>query len=568
MLMIEFTLGTAMHHLRLRWQTFGIAAICAVLATLTPAPVVHAAYTDDPMGYIDSCTTTSDGYTVLYGWTHDANALTGAYPQAYIEVTNYGYFTVNSGITGYRDAQVNAWVQSQFPGTPTGDTYGFVAYLAGLTKGGTYSLSGLVLNYGAGTNRPIYINNVGYVDGDTTKPYFPGNVIPQSCIYSPPPPTPVPTANPTPPPTPAPTANPTAAPTAAATPKPTTSNPGSGSSNPTPVVTVKKPTSGSSAAPTNATIITPLEQTATPAAAPVSEGANLWTAINPSARSIDITVFSKDAKMGELYFGTNATELAKTSEQSLESNRADFTISNLNPLTAYYYKIVSRNTDGTSTEGQVRLINTKGYKLSLTFRANGQDAKGISAKIKEKNVTMSSSSPTVVFQDLTPGLYNIEYTYQKKTYTTNFNLESSAAGTDDIVSSVITIPVAGASTTAKKSPRWFVFIGLATAFLVVGLAIAYTTRHRLVGGRRKRSRSKTEDTVFEPVYQEPQAIAPSEQPPAAQNELAANQVDPYPGDEVPGAPHRGQSLKELVMQSMGETSVKQSHDGQHPTHHQ
>lgn len=548
------------HYIRLlsTWNHRLITGLFLVLlagSSLIPTNTVEAAYTDDPMGYLDSCSVTADGYTVLYGWVHDANALSGNFPQAYIEVSNYGYFTVDTYITGYRDAQINAWINSQVPGTPAGNTYGFIAYLAGLAKGGTYAVSGLAVNYGAGTNRPLGINNLGYVDGDSTKPYFPGSVIPQSCIYTPPPPTPVPTATPTPPPTPNPTTPP---PSATATPKPTSSATPKPTSN-TPVVTVK-PNQTSGTAPSNATIITPQQASDTPTAAPITEGANLWTAINPNATSLDVTVFAKDAKMAELYFGSEENNLAKQGEQDLSTNRADFTISNLTPLTPYYYKVVSRNNDGTSTEGKPRLINTKGYKLSLTFRSDGQDAKGISARIKEKSVTQNSSTATVVFQDLTEGLFTVEYTYKTISYTTQVRVDPDNAAVDDIISTVITIPPA-ATANAKKSPRWYVFIGIATILLVGGLLTAYFARIR------KKSKRTTYYSDSDPQAYE--TLDSNEFTPAAQQSEAQYQhIDPPPGESVPGAPHRGQSLKEMVLQSMGQTAVQNHSESQHQDSHQ
>lgn len=540
----------------LRRTGHGLAAslLLAAALPLLGATPVHAAYNENPFGFVDSCTTTTDGYTVLYGWVHDANALSGNFPQAYIEVTNYGYFTVDTGLAGYRDAQINDWINTVYPGTPTGNTYGFVAYLSGLVRGNTYTVSGLAVNYGPGGNTPLYINTSGNVDGDPAKPYFPGQVIPQACIYTPPPPTPAPTPGPTAAPTPVPTKVPTPAPTTPPSGGTGNTPTGNGSGSTSKPAVVSKPGASNNTTPTSgATVVTPQSQTSV-APEPISEGNNLWTALVPYATSVDVTVFAKDAQRAELYFGQNEQTLAKIGEESLTTNRAEFTVNYLSPMSSYYYKVVSHNNDGSKTEGKARLLNTKGFRLSLTFKnTGGQDVQGVTAKINNRGgATQSTAAATIVFEDVMPGEYTVDYIYQQKQYSTKITFKSNEASQDDVASKTITIPASGAGSVKSSKVRYIVIGGFA-ALMAAGLGASYLLRHRYFGAPKKRRRRSAE-----PAYTTTQPSESQAQPMPTDQADNGTQIDPMPGEAVPGAPHRGQSLKDMVLESMAQEAANKN----------
>jgi len=153
-----------------------------------PSPV------DNPVGFLDSCTLTFSGgvyTTTLRGWAYDNDASPrDGKPRVTINVSGRDPKTVDSDIEGYYSGRVEAWLDSKGYGNSVRDNvYGWEAKYNNLDTGGSYSVSGTVIDVGpAGVNKPLRIN--GYnVATQADANNFPNLRIPANCL--PPPEAPV-----------------------------------------------------------------------------------------------------------------------------------------------------------------------------------------------------------------------------------------------------------------------------------------------------------------------------------------------------------------------------------------
>ncbi len=136
----------------------------------------------EPIGFIDSCIV-SGRNVVLYGWAYD-NDGGGAQPQVSVTATGQTAQLVNSS-DDYRSGDINTFLDGSNSGNATRDNrYGFQVTYSGMTKGNTYSVSGTVLNFGAGSNKTLGINvESGFpTNGISGSSGFPGNTIPDACL--------------------------------------------------------------------------------------------------------------------------------------------------------------------------------------------------------------------------------------------------------------------------------------------------------------------------------------------------------------------------------------------------
>lgn len=183
-----------------------------------------SAATTNPYGYADYCRLEGTS-TVIYGWASDPQASATREPDVTVTI-NGASQRIQTNRAGYRDAGINNWIDAKRPGDPKPGTYGFRAAYSGLYKGGTYNISGTIHNVGAGANTVLTINDYnGSIDGGTNE-FFANDRIPNACLAARPAPPPAP--SPTPPapaPTPAPSPDPRPSPVPAPTPRPATPTP-------------------------------------------------------------------------------------------------------------------------------------------------------------------------------------------------------------------------------------------------------------------------------------------------------------------------------------------------------
>ncbi|MCW1907939.1 MAG: hypothetical protein KIH63_001200 [Candidatus Saccharibacteria bacterium] len=166
------------HHLNVihMWMPF------SEVSTLTPACDVG-----NPIGFADSCEVNASGQTVIKGWAYDNDDANG--PQVQLNLSGIGSQTVTANLGTYAPGQSNVLIHDALNiwgfGTNARDNrYGWEAIFNGVLTGGTYNLSGTVLDAGPGSNpnQPLGLSGV----------FGPGGSLPSGpggCLYTPPPPT-------------------------------------------------------------------------------------------------------------------------------------------------------------------------------------------------------------------------------------------------------------------------------------------------------------------------------------------------------------------------------------------
>jgi hypothetical protein len=301
-----------------------------------------AATNHNPYGYIDTCQLV-DGSTDMIGWAADPDAPAGDAPDVSVTITpSSGTATTKTfatSVAGYHDADINAYIKKYHPGDPTSSIYGFNGSIGSLVAGKTYRVSGIVFNYGAGTNQAIGVNSASYADGDTADPYFSGDDVPNACL------TPAPVPAPSPAPTPKP-------------PAPTT---------PTKTVVVTKQVAPSAAKPSAtpaSTIKTPTPVAVTPVVITTGQ-----PTVKTTASSADIALPLQNATAVALHYGTSPTNLSGFANGEVSNGIASFSVTNLKPDTSYYYQVSSIAADGTTNQTTTAQFLTA--KLAANHLPNG-----------------------------------------------------------------------------------------------------------------------------------------------------------------------------------------------------
>ncbi len=526
---------TDMKHSRYRHilNHVGVGFVAIVLFGLVGAhynqysSAATATYSHNPQADTDYCALVGSS-TVLYGWAADADAPAGASPYVRVGVSGGVLSDVPSDIAGYRDTAINNYIKVTNPGAPTSSVYGWRLQLSGLYKGGSYVVSGTVLNYGTGTNVALPVNNDHYVDGDSSKTYFnSNNTIPDNCLLARP-------VAPAPTPSPAPVTVPVRTPTKTSTP-----------------TTPEAVAAATSAADATVTVGT----TAVALNVPAGGATSLY-----------------------LRYGSSAGNLDRSSDiQTLTGDSATVLLTKLDASTTYSYQIV--RTIGTETPTSPNAtFTTKGFDIALAFTDHaGKPIPSIKVTLKGSKDQTTDKSGKVVFKDLADGSYSPIFSYGGQTYSEDFNTNSAKAedGTSGVTMSQ-TVDVSLLSTAKstavivpqKKS-------GLPTVILVLLLLAAGVFAFWWLL-RRKRRRLAAEmasaytthaSSTPAPAVRTPQQYNPRPIPtaPAAVVATAALKAHKQQSKAMPAptpAPtHMGESLRDMVIKSMAEEAAK------HPNNH-
>ncbi|TAH34249.1 hypothetical protein EYC59_03110 [Candidatus Saccharibacteria bacterium] len=351
-----------------------------------------------------------------------------------------------------------------------------------------------------------------------------------------------------PPPAPAPT--PTPSPTPSPSPSPSPS---------APKTTTPKATTPKTTTPTPAP----------PAAPTVSKAAD--ATITTGSTTATLSIPSGNA--GSLYirYGTDSNNLNRSSDiQTLSGATATIKLDNLNGKTTYTYEIVRTQGTQMATSPQAS-FTTKGYTLNITFTdASGKPVKGISTQLGNGKPVKSDEDGVVAFKNLGSGSYSPIFEYNGQSYSENFSTSSDGKAAEDgtvVLNKTIDLSklhqTAQVVTNAEK-PQSSSNVG---AVLVLILLLA------LVGGgvwwaiHRKR-RLLAEAYGYAPTDYVPPVVVNSPAPqlepePTAVVEAVVhhNKTKKQPGQPTPAPVHMGESLRDMVIQSMAEDAVN------HPEHH-
>jgi hypothetical protein len=482
-----------------------LLVICGVAGLqLFSISFAQTSYTHNPFGNTDYCAL-ENNTTVLYGWAHDTDAPAGSQPN--VVITAGGTTSsVPTDRSGYRDAPINDYITHGHPGMPTSSVYGWRLPLAGLYKGGSYAVSGTISNVGAGSSAPIEVNTSHHVDNDTSKAYFSGGKIPQSCLA-------------TAPAAPAPAPKPTPKKTVPKTPTPT----------PAPPIVTSMP---------NASVSTGTKATA-------------------------LKIPADSASSVRIAYGTSPDKLdLSSSETPTKGEDVTITLNKLKEKTVYHYQVV-RTINGAPVASTTASFTTPGYSLVLTFSDGTKNISGVSVSLdSQKTPKKSDKNGSAAFGSLGAGPYKVTYVYNGKTHTLNYNSTTSAE--TEAKPAAITIrktiylekPTSSTLLSSHSSTgRTLLWIVVVFGLLLFIGFIWYLVR------RRKRSPKQVAVTTMPPPMGTP-AVPPITSPQAAihtpTHRKHTKQKPLAPPVEDPSQMHIGVSLRDLVLQSMAEEAKKKN----------
>jgi hypothetical protein len=485
-----------------------------------------ASYNHNPTAIADYCTLEGSS-TVLYGWAHDPDASPPG-PNPYVNITVGGStVTVASSIAGYRDAEINTYFANNSPGEPTSSVYGWRLVVGTVYKGTVKVVSGTVINVGTGVNTALQIDTSHSVDGHI---YFNSNgSIPDVCL----------TNRPSPAPSPSPTPSPTYPP----------------------------PKSGS-----------PIKVNTTPSANSTSSNTPATTAFSPAdataiagTTTASLNIPADGASSIYIKYGTDPNNLSVTSDSTVVGSDASVTIllKNLAARTTYNYQISRIFGSQTNTSVSANFI-TKGYSISLVFTdSKGKPIQGIVAGLNNQKAT-SDKNGTITFSELAEGSYSPTFSYKGQIYSQDFSTSTAATenGTDGILlSQTVDVSKLSASKTGNstvKNKSSSIVIGIVISIIIlilIGLAIWWWVRRRHSNDLHLVVPPPNLSIVPKPVISQDTSQLPLPPKQILQSiekttlhRSSSNSQQPVPPFTPPK--HMGESLRDMVIQSMAEEAAK------------
>jgi cell division septation protein DedD len=465
-----------------------------------------ATYSHDAFGNADYCVLEGSN-TVLYGWAHDPDAPAGAQPNVTVKV-GATTTTVNSSVSGYRDAAINDYISRYYPGMPTSSVYGWRVSLSGLYKGGSYAVSGTVLNYGTGANGVLAINTGTQIAGSH---FTASKTVPDACLATKPiVPTPAPI--PTPTPTPAPS-----------TPKPTT--------------------------PTKST--TKTTTPAAPASTTVSNAADATPTVGTIVVSLKVPAGS--ASSLHVMYGSDAANLDQTtSDTPTNGNDVTVLLTGLNAKSSYSYQIV-RVLGAQTVTSPAASFTTSGYNLTLVFKdGKGMPVAGITGELLGKKAK-SDSHGELTFKDLAAGNYSPTFQYKGHTYAQSADTSTIIATNNPTIASLEndvnvddlqTTAAVKSAPTKKGSSAPAIIISIILVLAIIGAGVWFWLR---------RQRADQAEAAYIPM--------PTPATPAIGSDIIDQQSHQHfskktPAAEEPAPENMGKSLKEMVIESIRAENAK------------
>lgn len=505
----------------------GILTGLLLVASVLRAPVgLTAGFNHNSHGVINYCTL-SGTTTTIHGWAHDPDAPNGNNPTVTIKVGSLSA-TVKTNISGYHDTAINKYLQSNWPGAPTGSIYGFTASFSTLYKGTAYAVSGVANNIDAGTQTNMSIDTTaGQTDGIVVSTLFTSSrTLPDACLVSKPVPAPTPAPTPSPSPTPTPTPTPTK----------------SGSSTPA----THKSTGG-------------LAVTTAPTSSIVGS-------VAAGTLSAVITTPSDGAATIAVSYGSSTDDSAayNTDPVDASSGTASITLLYLTPKTDYTYQLIRTDAAGKVTTSSPGTFTTTGYVAKLHFvDGSGKPVSGIHGAINDdsNSAAVSDKNGDMSFGGLGDGQYTVTFHYGKLNFTRDFNTETAGDGSSDPANAIVLKDVVNVSklTGGSKSgytgpahhSAWPIIL-LIVLFLAAAAAAVWwwLRRRKNAGGYLPLSGDYALATL-------PSATSPL--PPIKPPKKVKHRKD---GPQPEHLEHVGESLRDMVIKSMHEEAQRRKNGPQ------
>jgi hypothetical protein len=300
--------------------------------------------------------------------------------------------------------------------------------------------------------------------------------------------------------------------------------------------------------------------------------------------------------------------MTKSDEKDTNNADTQIVLKGLKPATTYVYQIIRTNSAGQTATSPAAQFTTSGFTVVLHF-VNDSSANivNVAASIKSTDYKeLSDKEGTVRFKDVKPGEYTVTYVYN------NVSRDFEIAANEN------TLPAEAAEQTTQANLEYYINVDKASVtsksdknadsnpfltWAVVAGVIALAIILLIIVRRRKRNANPYEELV-ENEYQfktnannDKHSMPPAEPPifPALDEPTAASLPPPPPAPkpvappalpppppapsrrkhddtdvkmpEVDVAAHTGQSLKQMVMQSLAEDAARRraaENQGQQP----
>lgn len=319
-------------------------------------------------------------------------------------------------------------------------------------------------------------------------------------------------------------------------------------------------------------------QKTTPPATPNASDAADATVTTGTATAT-LSVPSGNAQTVYIRYGSDADNLNRSSDiQTLTGATATIKLDKLSGKTTYTYQIVRMLGTQTATSSKVK-FTTKGYVLNLHFTdASGKPVSGISTQLGSAKAVESNSDGTVTFPDLGSGSYSPIFTYNGQSYSENVSTSSDANELEDgtlVLDKTVDLSKLHKSAqvvTNTEKPS----SGLGTGGILVLILLLALVGGGLWWAIRHKRRILAEAYGYAPADFVPpvvvdntastQPLLPVEPDPKAIVEAVAHhgKAKRHHTPTTPPPTHMGESLRDMVIQSMAEDAAKHPNDRPKP----
>lgn len=287
------------------------------------------------------------------------------------------------------------------------------------------------------------------------------------------------------------------------------------------------------------------------------------TSVRTGTLSADASVAADGAASVYISYGATADTLTNsTDETTLTSDPMDITLSNLQAKTTYYYQVIRTDAAGNVTTSPTDSFTTGGYGITLHFvDANGKALANIAGLINDDSSTLTKSDKDgdLKFYDLDTGSYTVKYSYNKLTYTKDFDTSDATDDTTNpgqvaVLSDTINVSkLKNGSTqplpTKKHSSVGTILLLLFLIFLIGGI-IAWLIL-------RRRAQDNLYGTYASVQKSAPMPVVTAQTTPASAMPLPPKTHGHTPKPEdTSNLEHVGESLREMVIRSMHEEAQK------------
>lgn len=188
-----------------------------------------------------------------------------------------------------------------------------------------------------------------------------------------------------------------------------------------------------------------------------------------------LTVPAGNASSFHIAYGTNPANLDQKSEEiEVSGNESTVTLVGLTPGTIYHYQIVRTCNDGQQVSSSTSTFNTLTIIVRVIFQnEEKKPLEGITSSFTgSKETGTSDSNGLVIYRDVKPGNYQLNYSYNNKKCTTTIAVPkpvqtNPATATDQVTFEYYVVPCSELGATSCSAVKtafgccswpWFILL--------------------------------------------------------------------------------------------------------------